>query len=359
MKAQLLQFDSVTPSSAAKRLAIEPFAQVRGEWSELAKSCPAATVYQRPNWLAALIRAYQFDLRAATLRDGSGHLRAACLLARGKNPLAPKWTSLPCSDSAPPLAEDEEARRQLLVKLAEAPIAARSRLEIRGCAAPEPWKQANCFAEWRIDLDRPYKTIERAMAGNFRRQMNRGHESSLTVECDRGISGLKRFYRLMVGTRRRLGVPAQPWNFFRAVHESFAPGGNLEVWTVSRRNMTVAALVMLMDGEEIHYKWSARLDQTPPGATHLLIGAAIEKYARQFRWMNLGRTDVRNTGLNRFKKEMGAEAFPMPYSFLPEVPAQVSAEVLGDSMMMLSKIWRRLPLPVTQLLSSVLYRYLI
>jgi hypothetical protein len=340
-------------------LAIEPFAQIQREWSELAKACPDATIYQRDRWLKALNLSYRFDLRAATLRDLDGRLAAACLFARSKNPFARRWTSLPCSDSAPPLARDEQARQQLLLDLAAAPFASRSLLEIRGCAAPQPWKQASCFAEWRLDLSRPFKAIERTMAPNFRRQLNRGNERSFAIDAHRGISGMKRFYGLMLETRRRLGLPAQPWSFFRAVHEAFASENNVEVWTISQDGHALAAMVMLADGPEIHYKWSARLDPTPPGATHRLLAAILEKYAQQFLFMNLGRTDVRNTGLSRFKKEMGAAAYPMPYSFLPEVPAQVSPEVLDESRLLLSRIWRRLPMPLTRLLGSALYRYLV
>jgi hypothetical protein len=89
------------------------------------------------------------------------------------------------------------------------------------------------------------------------------------------------------------------------------------------------------------------------------MGAVLESYAQRYRSMGLGRADQRNIGLSRFKKETGAKPFPLPYTYVPRVPANVSPEVHSGSQRQLAEIWRRLPLPVTRMLGSVLYRYLV
>src|SRR5260221_13752695 len=132
--------------------AVEPLVQIRPEWLHLTEACPEATLYQRDRWLTALGAAYGFKFRAATLRDSNGRLAAACLFARGKNPFVHKWTSLPCSDSSPPIAYHEEARERLLDGILHSSLAAEGVAEIRGWDASEPWQQANCFADWRIEL---------------------------------------------------------------------------------------------------------------------------------------------------------------------------------------------------------------
>lgn len=357
MNAHLRQFGSFHADSS--RFAVEPLESIQSEWNGLLENCPDATIYQHRRWLDVLTRAYGFSFKAATLRDRGGDLIAACLLARGKNPFVRKWTGLPCSDSAPPLALNEESREYLLKVLADSPLAPGGRVELRGWAAPAPWQTAECFALWKLDLDRPLSAINRGMAANFRRQLNRGREGSFEIEVDNGLGGLKRFYELAQVTRRRLGVPAQPWRFFRAVFDSYAPSGDLEVWTLSQKGKALVGMVMLLEGDELHYKWSARLDPTPSGATHRLLQAVLEKHAQRFRYMDVGRTDVRNIGLSRFKKELGARPLPLPYSFLPSAPDNFSPEILSEGRAFLSQIWRRLPLPVTRLIGSALYRYIV
>lgn len=359
MNAQLSRIGANGPSMSSMEFAIQPFAQIRAEWAALADSCPEATLYQRNQWLTGLMRVYGLEFKAATLRDRRGHLTAACLLARRKSRFVRRWTSLPCSDSSPPLAQDDDARKQLLGEIARSSLAFQGLVEIRGWDAPAPWRKADCFADWRLDLDRPWSAIKREMDSNFRRQLTRGLERSFEIEVDRGLGALRRFYRLTLETRHRLGVPAQPWSFFRSIFEAFESNGDLEIWTVSQRGQAIASAVIIRDGQDVHYKWSARRDPTSPGASHCLLASILEKYAQDFRCMHLGRTDIRNVGLNRFKKETGAKPEALPYSFLPAVPSNVSSEVLGGYQLLLSRAWRQLPLPVTRLLGSALYRYLV
>jgi hypothetical protein len=354
-----LVLTSTTPPPSSLTLTVEPLANIRAEWIELANTCPEATFYQRHRWLNALPLTYGFNFQTAALRDRGGTLIAAALLARNRNPFSRRWTSLPCSDSAPALARDERARQELLLQLARSRFASGRIVELRGCGAEGPWQKADCFAEWNLDLDRPFKAIERAMASNFRRQINRGLEGSFSIEAGSGLAAVKRFYRLMLETRRRQGLPAQPWRFFQAVFETFGPAGDLEVWTISQGTRTVAGMVLISDGDDLHYKWSARVEPTPRGAMHCLITAVLEAYAHRRRTMGLGRTDVRNVGLSRFKKELGARPRPLPYAFLPQIPRQVSAEVLGSRAQIFSNLWRRLPLPVAQAIGGVVYPYLV
>jgi hypothetical protein len=127
---------------------------------------------------------------------------------------------------------------------------------------------------------------------------------------------------------------------------------------VADKGRMIAAGLMLRSFDSLHYKWSARHDDSAAGAAQLLIWSVIERHAGVTRSLNLGRTDTRNSGLVRFKKEAGAQSSALPYSFYPDAPSQVSAEVLSGPMLLLSQGWRRLPRIASRALSSALYRYM-
>jgi hypothetical protein len=74
--------------------------------------------------------------------------------------------------------------------------------------------------------------------------------------------------------------------------------------------------------------------------------------------LDLGRADVRNAGLMRFKGELGATASPLPSSFYPRAHQGVSSEVLSGNCAVLAKVWSRLPLSVTRLGGAMIYRFL-
>lgn len=335
---------------------IRPLAEALDGWKELCEASGNTTLFHRPAWAAVLRRAYGFRVLSATFERG-GKVLAGCLLSRTKNPFARRFVSLPFSDSCAPLGADEGAVAALMRGLVADPHLGGS-LEIRGIKAPAPWQTVDCFERWSLDLTRPFAEIQRGADRNFRRQVRRAASETLRIENGDSATMLERFYALQLETRRRQGVPSQPLRFFSLVRENFAATHGLEVWLASCAGRDQAAVVVLRDGPMLYAKWSARAVESTAGAAHLLFFSLLEHHAGKAAALDLGRTDSRNTGLTRFKAEMGATPAPLPYSYFPRTPRHTSAEDPDRSTGALARIWRRLPLPVTRAVGAVVYRYL-
>ncbi len=335
-------------------LRIEPLSEALPRWRNLLAMMPGATLYHREPWLRALERAYRLKLSVATLSAGRD-IVAGCVFARSALPFGSRMVSLPFSDLCPPLCADDEARELLLDKLAERPPA--PRLEIRGVEGSARWQSAGCFNHWALDLSRPAASVTREMSRNLRSNAKRAAACGVMVEKGSSPEHVRRFYRLQLETRRRLGVPPQPLGFFMAVHDEFAPEGNVELWFAVSAGCDVAALFVLRDGAALHCKWSARGANGIQGATHLLNIALVEEYAGRASILDLGRTDTRNEGLVRFKKELGARPLALPYAYFPKAPHNRSSEVMGPLGRAVSRLWRHLPEPLTRVVGASLYRF--
>ncbi|HEY2106311.1 MAG TPA: GNAT family N-acetyltransferase [Candidatus Binataceae bacterium] len=344
---------SAGPDSTLQ-LRLLPFSKGRAGWNELLNSFPEATIYHRDSWLQLLVRAYGLSLWLATLQR-SDSVVAGCVFARA--PLSRRFVSLSFSDSCPPLTKEPGADRQLLSALvAQAP--SRSSYEVRGIGGVAGWETVECFATWRLGLDRPLARIEKGLAANFRRNLRHASPTTIKIDHGSGIDLVKRFYVMQVESRRRLGLPAQPWRFFELAREIFAADGNFEVWLASENGEDVASAVFMGDGDVIHYKWGARRLNHRSNANHLLFWNAIEEFAPRARFLDLGRADVRNKGLMRFKAELGASVSPLPSSFYPRAPRHVSAEVLTGGRAILAGILSRMPVFATRMAGRVAYRFL-
>jgi GNAT acetyltransferase-like protein len=341
-------------SSREPELKIVPLEQARGEWDALTGSHPEATIYHRGPWLEVLRRSFGVRPSVAMIDDSSS-TKAACLLAQG-NPIRRSLISLPFSDFCPPLAVNDSARESLLSRLAA--IQNRPRLELRGVAGGYPWNVLDHFQRWTLDLSRPFQAIEKAADRETRRHLRRAREAGVTVECSRGAEAMDFFFNLQLESRRRLGVPSQPLKFFRTVHEVFAQRDSIEVWFALHQGKRIAAVVVLRDGHDLHAKWSARAVGSPDGASHLIFMSIAEHHAKHASSLDFGRTDSRNRGLSRFKRELGATPTDLPYSYFPLMPAVTSAENLTGVWQTASRVWRNLPLPVARVLNNVTYRYL-
>lgn len=349
------QHAAVNTVPLQRDMQILPLEHARAEWDGLVASHPDATLYQREPWLEVLRRAFGVRPSVALLSDSDWTL-AACLLAHGGNPVHRSLISLPFSDFCPPLAVDEPARDALLSGLAA--MEAGPRLELRGIAGAYPWNVLYHFQRWTLDLSRPFDAIERAADREVRRHLRRAREAGVTIDCSRSIGAIEAFFRLQLLSRRRLGVPAQPLKFFRLVHEVFAKLDSIEVWFAWHQGKRIAAVVVLRDGDVLHAKWSARATAGPDGASHLVFMSIAEHHAQRARALDFGRTDSRNHGLSRFKRQLGATAHDLPYSYFPQMPSVTSAENLTGWWSTASRVYRNLPLPAARVLSSMTYRYL-
>jgi hypothetical protein len=335
---------------------IQPLADALHQWKQLGEASGNATLFHTPAWAQVLRRAYGFRVFAATL-ERDGKVLAGCLLSRTKNPFARHVVGLPFSDSCAPLGVDQDAIAALMRGLAAAPPLG-GNLEIRGIKASAPWQTVDCFEQWSLDLARPFAEVQRAADRNFRRQVKRAASEAFKIENGDSAAMLRRFYAIQLETRRRLGVPPQPLRFFSLVREVFAQSHGLEVWLASCAGRDQAAVVVLRDGPTLYAKWSARTAESAAGASHLLFFSILEHHAGKAVSLDLGRTDARNTGLARFKAEMGAAPVPLPYSYFPRTARRTSAEDPDRATSALTRIWRRVPLPVTRAVGAIAYRYL-
>lgn len=349
-----MQFHDYTPAAGAT-LEMSNFDDALERWESLAQNNPAARIYHSTRWLDLLRRAYGFDLFLASLRSRSQVL-AGCVMARSRNPFARRLVAMPFSDRCEPLVLDAHAGQILLTMLAADPrIGA---CEIRGTVAPAPWRTVDCFQNWALCLSLPASRLYQRLATNFRRNIARAQRIAMCVERGSDLSLLSRFYLMHCESRRRQGVPAQPASFFRLVRDLFAPSGDFDVWIASHNDVDLASVVTLRDRDCVYYKWSARSTTDASGAGHLLTWSIIETIATSAYFLDLGRTDLRNHGLNRFKCELGAVACPLPYSFIPRVPRTMSSEILSGWHALAANIWRRMPAPMCRAIGSSLYRYL-
>jgi hypothetical protein len=345
-----------TPDGGELRFA--PFTTDGEQWLQFVEQTPGATLYHRRTWLDLLRAAHGINLQVATLEYGSEPV-AGCLFARPARPFARRLISLPDSERCGPLARDEEARNAFLRALASHPRA-RGGFEIHGVAdPPAPWQTVDTFSQWNVEMQRPVEKLHQGLDRDVRRNMRHAIEAGISVDHGSSIEHLRRFYRLHLDTRRRLGLPPRPFRYFKLVHQIFSPTGALSVWIARLRGSDLAGLLMLLDGETLYAKMNARSLDCPNGANHLMFVTAMDEFAGRVRNWDLGRVDTRNRGLRDFKKRLGATSTPLPYAYFPRVPRNISSEVLTGPTQILSQAWRRLPLWTTRVLGTVVYGFLV
>jgi hypothetical protein len=332
----------------------EPLENVHDQWFALTRASERATLYHFEPWIESLRLTYGFSFRAAIVERG-GVVQAGVLFARVWRPFSRWWVALPFSDECPPLTLDANAETDLFTRLREG--YGNDRFEVRGLTAPPQWQSADHFHSWEVDISGSGAELYRGLDTNFRRNLSKARKSRIRIEHGNSPEMVGRFYRLHLQSRRRLGLPCQPSRFFDILRQRF--GDSVDVWLASHQKYDAAAGFLLGSRDTLHYKWAARRSDDHSGAGHLLAWSLVEHWAGKFRRLDLGRTDIRNSGLNRFKRGLGARSTALPYAFFPTAPRiPASSEVLSTKQRIFADVWRLLPEPLCRGIERYAYQYL-
>ena len=134
------------------------------------------------------------------------------------------------------------------------------------------------------------------------------HAERQGLAYQRGCSAelLDDFYELLMMTRKRHRLLPQPRAWFRNLMECMAP--DAEIRLVRKDGIPVAAILTLRHGRTVVFKYGCSDQKLHhfAGMSLLLWRLIEESKAERAEQLDLGRTDMDNAGLARFKDRLGA-----------------------------------------------------
>lgn len=333
-------------------------------WVRFVDSHPSATVFHTREWLACLSRTYGYDVAGIVRTASSGEISSALPLCTVKSWLTGTRTiSVPFADHCEPLGwspADMATVRAELESLRER--TGSKYVELRPIAtdllAPQPENELIPSASYRyhtLDLDKDVDTLfARLHVSCIQRKIRRAEASNLNYETGRSDEMLRRFYSLMVKTRRRHGLFPQPLAWFCNLASVF--GEKLVIHLASKGQQPVAALITIQHQDKLVYKYGASDDsQHALGGMPFLFWRAIlhgkSVGAKQF---DLGRTDPEGVGLSTFKERLGAQSRNLNYYRFPITPEKSFLPSHARRVMTLAT---QLPDSVCSIAGRMLYRH--
>lgn len=209
-----------------------------------------------------------------------------------------------------------------------------------------------------LDLGVGQEQLFRQVTDSNRRNIRKAEKKGVEVKLESTLDALQEFYRLNCLTRRRHGLPPQPWQFFENVHrEIIAKGMGITV-LARHEGKAVSANVYFHYGDKALFKFGASdIRYQHLRAGNLVMWEAIKFYAgKGLKSICFGRTEPENKGLRRFKEGWGTKETDITYYRFDLASAAFVAE--NDSVSpgrreMLSM----LPLPALRVIGNLFYRH--
>ena len=201
-------------------------------WRDFVSGHPEALPFHHPSWARVLSESYGYRSFVLAVTDEEGRISAGMpVMEIRKRFRSPRWVSLPFTDQCPPLANDRIMTARLVALADRAREHANvARLEVHADLPGEDVHRRPRGVAHVLSLSPdPKLTFERFSRSQVQRNVRKAQRVGLTLRRAETAEDLtESFYRLHLGTRRRLGVPVQPRRFFDLLWRLvIAPGHGL------------------------------------------------------------------------------------------------------------------------------------
>ena len=327
-------------------------------WDHFVDAMPAGTFFHRAGWATVIETAFGHTTHYSfTERDGS--ITGVLPLVRVKTLLfGDSLISNPFCVYGGPLAADAESEAALIAH-AEALLktTGASALEFRHqVAAPETdgWIDGpDLYVTFRrpieSDLDRNMKAIPRKQ----RAMVRKGIANGLSSIAARDVRVLHRIYAESV---RNLGTPVFSKRYFQILMDVF--GNSADIVTILDDGTPIASVMNFYFRDEVlpYYGGGAAAARGRAGNDFLYWETMRRAADRGCLVFDFGRSKI-GTGSFSFKHNWGFEPARLHYRFrLKPGQAIPDHNPLNPKYRMLIAAWKRLPLPVANVLGPFIVR---
>ncbi len=307
---------------------IDPITDPR--WSELIRRHPDASVFHTQAWLRTLHDTYGYSVFALTEAAPGEPLQNGLVFSHVKSWVTgSRMVSLPFSDHCQPLVDSPDGFAALWSRLeAHAGLSGCRYVELRPLQAISTADSMQlcenaAFRIHLLDLQPDATELYRKFHKKSIQQMlERAEREEITIVHGQSNELLEAFYRLLLLTRRRHGLPPQPRIWFQNLLRHF--GNDLECWVAWKGDRALASIITLASPRSVAYKYGASDAQFHHmGAVPALIWRAIlSAKSRDAKVFDMGRSDLDNPGLIQFKERWGTK--PMHLAYFRTLPRAVS-----------------------------------
>jgi hypothetical protein len=268
--------------------------------------------------------------------------------------------ALPFTDECAPLCESELEFRPLFQDAVEAGRARGWKsIELRGGRRFLPEAPASlAFYGHGLELWPDEARMFARMDGSARQAVRKAEKDGVTVEVSQSAEAVRDFYGLQCLTRKRHGLPPQPWNFFLNIWRLVVSQNQGMVALAGWRGAKIAGAVFFFIGGRAIYKYGASdFSRQHLRPNNLVMWTAMKWLAQNgAASLHLGKTSLDNEGLRKFKRSLGGVEERVEYvKFnLRRNRFEVDTDAIAGWH---NRVFRALPLSLSRRAGELLYKH--
>jgi FemAB-related protein (PEP-CTERM system-associated) len=330
-----------------------------GRWDAFVTATPAATFCHRAGWRRVIERAFGHRTHFVYAERGGSITGILPLTEIRSRLFGHALVSNAFQVYGGPVATDP-ASHDLLVRYAADLLDATKagHLEFRSIAAdarPGWVVKDGLYVTFRREISPDHEKNLSAIPRKQRAVVRKGIANALTTRTGHDWRTLHRVYAESV---RNLGTPVFPRKYFALLCEEF--GDDAEILVVEDQGAPIAAVLSFYFRDEVlpYYGGGTPAARTRAGNDIMYWEVMRRAADRGCRVFDFGRSKV-DTGAYAFKKNWGFNPTPLNYGFKLRVGDAIpDVNPLNPKYRLMIETWKRLPLPVANLIGPFLVRNL-
>lgn len=226
------------------------------------------------------------------------------------------------------------------------------------CCFPGDTLRSEVYFIHEIDLKKTDQELFSSLGESNRRCIRKATKEGVSVDIGQSLDLLRSFFRLNCLTRKRHGLPPQPFVFFRNVFDHIISKSSGIIVSAFHFDKLVAAAVFFHFGDKAIYKYGASdLAHQRFRPNNLLMWEAMKWYkSHGLKSLNLGKTEEDNQGLLRFKRLWGGQEKMIEYHRYDLINSAFVQRALKMHPF-LKNIFTHMPVPALRLAGRWLYKH--
>lgn len=328
-------------------------------WDELLLRQRNYSFFHSAPWARVLSESYRYRPLYFTRMD-KGKLSVLVPVMEVRSMLTgTRGVALPFTDYCQPILEREgypDVMRQLITygKAAEwGSIEIRTDNDIS-----HGFPKSSSYFIHTLDLKPGPDALFRNFRDATRRNIKKSFREGVTVALHRTPESVAAFYRLNCETRKKHGLPPQPYCFFKKIYEHILARSLGFVVIAVHRGREIAGALCFCSREKIIFKYGASLQSgRRVRANNLVMWKAIQWSSENgFSQFCFGRTDLHHAGLRRFKAGWGGDETMINY-YKYDLRKNAFVENHSWQNGVPAVLWKHIPIPVSKIAGKMLYRH--
>jgi len=338
------------------------------EWDNFVYHHPHGSIYHTSGWKRVIESSFKhISGSVIVIRNRSGRIEAGLPIYFVKSRLTGKRiVSAPFALYCDPLTSSKENGLQLLKFLQRIYMGRNFHyFEIRfsvwsNLLTTNATNYVSNNVMHVLSLNRQPEDLRKIFKQDTKQSIAKGEKYNLLMKIGDKRDDLNLFYKILLMSRKHLGLPPIPFRFFNYLWDVFKSKNQLELVFAFYKGKAMASKLFLKYKDTFFSEYSGDLTTYRKlCANHFLEWESIKLARSQnYKYYNFGRTASNNKGLLFYKSRWGTEEKPLYYLFCPAAKSNRAKREQRFCYNLAREFFRKSPLFISKALGNLLYNHM-